>query len=157
MDSNGHSVSLWQVPWLKQSRSPLPPHARSQPGLCNMYKVRRAPTPPAPPAATPQAVFPRLSPSVGGVWGASLSRGHSRSSTAFVSYVSPSQGCSSPGEPAKGSVQGQRKSSEARSRVTPRRSCVDRPIKGPVGQDSGQARWGELTRGHFSGPGQRQH
>lgn len=50
MDSNGHSVSLWQVPWLKQSRSPLPPHARSQPGLCNMYKVRRAPAPPAPPA-----------------------------------------------------------------------------------------------------------
>lgn len=32
----------WQVPWLKQGRSPLPPHARSQPGLCNMYKVRRA-------------------------------------------------------------------------------------------------------------------
>ncbi|KAM5218682.1 myelin basic protein isoform 1-T2 [Hipposideros larvatus] len=27
-----------KVPWLKQSRSPLPPHARSQPGLCNMYK-----------------------------------------------------------------------------------------------------------------------
>lgn len=30
-----------QVPWLTQSRSPLPSHARSQPGLCNMYKVRR--------------------------------------------------------------------------------------------------------------------
>ncbi|XP_006761967.2 PREDICTED: myelin basic protein isoform X2 [Myotis davidii] len=27
-----------KVPWLKQGRSPLPPHARSQPGLCNMYK-----------------------------------------------------------------------------------------------------------------------
>ncbi|XP_004640251.2 myelin basic protein isoform X2 [Octodon degus] len=27
-----------KVPWLKQSRSPLPSHARSQPGLCNMYK-----------------------------------------------------------------------------------------------------------------------
>lgn len=45
-DSNGHSVSLRQVPWLKQSRSPLPPHARSQPGLCNMYKVRRVHPPP---------------------------------------------------------------------------------------------------------------
>ncbi|XP_010603868.1 myelin basic protein isoform X1 [Fukomys damarensis] len=27
-----------KVPWLKQSRSPLASHARSQPGLCNMYK-----------------------------------------------------------------------------------------------------------------------
>uniref|UniRef100_A0A8D1L9A8 Myelin basic protein n=1 Tax=Sus scrofa TaxID=9823 RepID=A0A8D1L9A8_PIG len=27
-----------KVPWLKQSRSPLPPHARSRPGLCNMYQ-----------------------------------------------------------------------------------------------------------------------
>lgn len=45
-DSNGHSVSLRQVPWLKQSRSPLPPHARSQPGLCNMYKVRHVHPPP---------------------------------------------------------------------------------------------------------------
>uniref|UniRef100_A0A7N9CFQ4 Myelin basic protein n=1 Tax=Macaca fascicularis TaxID=9541 RepID=A0A7N9CFQ4_MACFA len=27
-----------QVPWLKPGRSPLPSHARSQPGLCNMYK-----------------------------------------------------------------------------------------------------------------------
>ncbi|XP_042549453.1 myelin basic protein isoform X3 [Dipodomys spectabilis] len=27
-----------KVPWLKQSRSPLPAHTRSQPGLCNMYK-----------------------------------------------------------------------------------------------------------------------
>ncbi|KAL4665306.1 hypothetical protein H8959_001757 [Pygathrix nigripes] len=28
-----------KVPWLKPGRSPLPSHARSQPGLCNMYKV----------------------------------------------------------------------------------------------------------------------
>ncbi|XP_036863305.1 myelin basic protein isoform X5 [Manis javanica] len=27
-----------KVPWLTQSRSPLPSHARSKPGLCNMYK-----------------------------------------------------------------------------------------------------------------------
>ncbi|XP_030666109.1 myelin basic protein isoform X1 [Nomascus leucogenys] len=27
-----------KVPWLKPGRSPLPSHARSQPGLCNMYK-----------------------------------------------------------------------------------------------------------------------
>ncbi|XP_066209193.1 myelin basic protein isoform X2 [Saccopteryx leptura] len=27
-----------KVPWLQQGRRPLPPHARSQPGLCNMYK-----------------------------------------------------------------------------------------------------------------------
>ncbi|EDL09386.1 Golli-Mbp isoform X4 [Mus musculus] len=27
-----------KVPWLKQSRSPLPSHARSRPGLCHMYK-----------------------------------------------------------------------------------------------------------------------
>ncbi|XP_020020650.1 myelin basic protein isoform X5 [Castor canadensis] len=27
-----------KVPWLKQSRSPLPSYACSQPGLCNMYK-----------------------------------------------------------------------------------------------------------------------
>ncbi|XP_023503779.1 myelin basic protein isoform X1 [Equus przewalskii] len=27
-----------KVPWLKQSRSPLPSHAHSRPGLCNMYK-----------------------------------------------------------------------------------------------------------------------
>nr|XP_060470095.1 myelin basic protein isoform X3 [Panthera onca] len=27
-----------KVPWLKQRRSPVPSHARSQPGLCNMYQ-----------------------------------------------------------------------------------------------------------------------
>nr|KAF6471793.1 myelin basic protein [Molossus molossus] len=27
-----------KVPWLKQGRSPLPAHAHSRPGLCNMYK-----------------------------------------------------------------------------------------------------------------------
>uniref|UniRef100_A0A4W2DL56 Myelin basic protein n=1 Tax=Bos indicus x Bos taurus TaxID=30522 RepID=A0A4W2DL56_BOBOX len=27
-----------KVPWLKQSKSPLGPHARSPPGLCNMYQ-----------------------------------------------------------------------------------------------------------------------
>ncbi|XP_035866014.1 myelin basic protein [Phyllostomus discolor] len=37
-DSTGHSVSLRQVPWLTQGRSPLPAHARGRPGLCNMYK-----------------------------------------------------------------------------------------------------------------------
>ncbi|MBZ3875274.1 Myelin basic protein [Sciurus carolinensis] len=31
-----------KVPWLKQSRSPLPSYARSQPGLCNMYKDSHA-------------------------------------------------------------------------------------------------------------------
>ena len=41
------TLSLWQVPWLKQSRSPLPPHARSRPGLCNMYQVRPAPALPS--------------------------------------------------------------------------------------------------------------
>lgn len=38
---SGATLSLWQVPWLKQSKSPLGPHARSPPGLCNMYQVRR--------------------------------------------------------------------------------------------------------------------
>lgn len=35
------ALSLWQVPWLKQSGNPLPPHARSPPGLCNVHQVRR--------------------------------------------------------------------------------------------------------------------
>lgn len=38
-DSPGPLCPPRQVPWLKQSRSPLPPHARSRPGLCHMYKV----------------------------------------------------------------------------------------------------------------------
>lgn len=45
---NGHSVSPWQVPWFKQRRSPVPSHARSQPGLCTMYQVRRVLAPPGP-------------------------------------------------------------------------------------------------------------
>lgn len=38
---SGATLSLWQVPRLRQSKSPPGPQARSQPGLCNMYQVRR--------------------------------------------------------------------------------------------------------------------
>lgn len=38
-DSPGPLCPPRQVPWLKQSRSPLSPHARSRPGLCHLYKV----------------------------------------------------------------------------------------------------------------------
>lgn len=40
----------------------MPSHARSQPGLCNMYQVRRAPTPPGPSRPRPAGATPGHAP-----------------------------------------------------------------------------------------------
>lgn len=51
-----HTLCPQQVPWPKQSRSPLPCNTHSRPGLCNLYKVR--PGPPRSPGSVPGAQPP---------------------------------------------------------------------------------------------------
>ncbi|KAF5919002.1 hypothetical protein HPG69_003637, partial [Diceros bicornis minor] len=67
-----------KVPWLKQSRSPLPSHAHSRPGLCNMHKVRcQDAARSAPPRGHTSSRGPPLSSvRTGGVQGTLLAEGH---------------------------------------------------------------------------------
>nr|XP_008537072.1 PREDICTED: myelin basic protein isoform X2 [Equus przewalskii]XP_008537073.1 PREDICTED: myelin basic protein isoform X2 [Equus przewalskii] len=64
-----------KVPWLKQSRSPLPSHAHSRPGLCNMYKVRRRPGRSSSGSHCEHGCLPS-SVNAGGVRGTVLAKGH---------------------------------------------------------------------------------
>lgn len=149
-DSNGHSVSLRQVPWLKQGRSPLPPHARSQPGLCNMYKVRGVH--PRPSAGHAARRSPAAVPVSGQRPGRALSRGHSRPSTALVSRVWQREWSSSQGKPAEGTC---RDETSSRGRAGRRPSPREGPVGAPGSAGHGQGRAGRREWPAATAPARR--
>lgn len=135
----------WQVPWLKQGRSPLPPHARRQPGLCNMYKVRRAShqllrTPHFGPC-------PHRGLSMQVLWVLSRAR-----SCPGVQQVSP-RVCKAPGESQQRTVCEDRE--EGGCRPDPWGPAWIRALSEGQGR-AGDKPWNELTEGTSMGPGQTQ-